>query len=402
MSLQEEIDKKKKNIFTDSYSMSVGELLSLYRDDEIDLHPEFQRFFRWTDRQKTWLIESLLVGIPIPPIFVYQRDNGVWDVIDGVQRLSAVFQFAGILVNESGERMLPLKLTKGDYLPSLEGKMWKNEDMDEEDRDGDRESEQYFSMSQRIALKRAKFDINIIRENKEDDARYQLFKRINMGGTPLSEQEIRNFLTVMINKEFFDFLQNLVPITDKLTEKERAIIDNFKICTDLPDHLFDKKYDMELLMCFFALRYADSKEILKYDKFSDFLTQKMMELAKSLPFDFEKEKDIFEKTFQCLSGSLGKDAFRKYDHSQEAFSGAFSPAAFDVIAIGIASNIEDWFDNTPEIHQKKLDALKSEIKSLWKNKEFQAAEQSEDTIGKVIQLVELGKKWFQNQKRKSE
>ena len=139
------------------------------------------------------MIESLLVGIPIPPIFVYQRNDGVWDEIDGVQRLSAVFEFVGILVKESGERMLPLKLTKGDYLPSLEGKMWKNEEMDEEDEDDDRESEQYFSMSQRIALKRAKFGINIIREGKEDDARYQLFKRINMGGTPLSEQEYRNY-----------------------------------------------------------------------------------------------------------------------------------------------------------------------------------------------------------------
>jgi len=52
MSLQEEIDKKQKNIFTDSYPMSVGEMLSLYQDDEIDLHPGFQRFFRWSDQQK--------------------------------------------------------------------------------------------------------------------------------------------------------------------------------------------------------------------------------------------------------------------------------------------------------------------------------------------------------------
>lgn len=387
MSLQEEIDRKRKNIFTESYSMSVGELISLYQDNEIDLHPEFQRFFRWTDQQKTRLIESLLVGIPIPPIFVYQRDDEIWDVIDGVQRLSTIFQFVGILVDESGKRVIPLKLTKGDYLPSLEGKMWKNED---EDEDNDRETQHYFSMSQRIALKRAKFDIKIIREAKADDARYQIFKRINEGGTPLSTQEIRNFLTVMINKNFFSSL------------KEMASIHNFKICTNLPDYLFEKQYDMELLMRFFALRHADTNEIRKHDKFSDFLTQKMMNLAKIHPFDLEKEKNIFEKTFQCLSGSLGKDSFKRYEHSQKKFSGSFSSAAFDVIAIGIASNIDDWFDDKPEKLQKKLDELISKIKSLWKNKEFQAAEQSEDTIEKVIQLVDFGKKWFRNQKRKSE
>ena len=48
--------------------MSIGEIMSLYEDRELDLHPEFQRFFRWTDLQKTRLIESILLGIPLPAI----------------------------------------------------------------------------------------------------------------------------------------------------------------------------------------------------------------------------------------------------------------------------------------------------------------------------------------------
>ncbi len=66
-------------------------LNNLYTDNELDLHPEFQRFFRWKPSQKSRFIESLLIGIPIPSIFVYQREDGVWDVIDGVQRLSTIF-----------------------------------------------------------------------------------------------------------------------------------------------------------------------------------------------------------------------------------------------------------------------------------------------------------------------
>ena len=90
--------------------MSIGELLNLYRDKELDIHPEFRRVFRWTDYQKTRLIESLLLGIPIPPIFACQRTDGVWDVVDGVQRLSTIFQFIGELRDEGNNLVEPLVL----------------------------------------------------------------------------------------------------------------------------------------------------------------------------------------------------------------------------------------------------------------------------------------------------
>ena len=93
MSLREEIQEKRKEIVVDAYAMSIGEIVNLYNDEELDVHPEFQRFFRWDDNQKTRLIESILLGIPIPPIFVSQKTNGKWDVIDGQQRLSTILQF---------------------------------------------------------------------------------------------------------------------------------------------------------------------------------------------------------------------------------------------------------------------------------------------------------------------
>ena len=57
--LQEEIDRQRQDIRSDGYSMSIGELVSLYESKEIEIHPEFQRFFRWSDYQKTSLIESI-------------------------------------------------------------------------------------------------------------------------------------------------------------------------------------------------------------------------------------------------------------------------------------------------------------------------------------------------------
>ena len=99
MALQDEIDQKRREIRTDGYAMSIGEWINLYEKGELDIHPEFQRFYRWSEIQKTNLIESILLGIPIPPIFVSQRKDGIWDVVDGVQRLSTIFQLLNGLIN---------------------------------------------------------------------------------------------------------------------------------------------------------------------------------------------------------------------------------------------------------------------------------------------------------------
>ncbi len=124
MALTDEVEEQRKLVHTDGYPMSIGELASIYKEEELDLHPEFQRLFRWSIGQRSRLIESLLLGIPVPSIFVYQRESGVWDVIDGWQRLSTIFEFMGILRDEKGEIYPPLKLTKTKYLPSLEQKAW--------------------------------------------------------------------------------------------------------------------------------------------------------------------------------------------------------------------------------------------------------------------------------------
>src|SRR5687768_9763163 len=116
MALDQEINQRAKEIHTDGYPMSIGELASLYRDSELDIHPEFQRIFRWSILQKSKLIESILLGIPIPSIFVSQREDGVWDVVDGLQRLSTIFEFMGILKDENGQIIPPNKLVGTEYL----------------------------------------------------------------------------------------------------------------------------------------------------------------------------------------------------------------------------------------------------------------------------------------------
>lgn len=183
MTLEDEISKEASQIRTDSYPMSVGELLNLYRDNELDVHPEFQRVFRWTPTQKTKLIESILLGIPMPPIFVAQQKNGVWDVVDGQQRLSTILQFVGVLKDENKAPVSPLVLEGTTFLPSLAGKSWGGEDP--------------FTRDQQLFIKRAKIDVNKPPENTtkggwyDSDRPTSLLPRLQTKAATYSRRRLR-------------------------------------------------------------------------------------------------------------------------------------------------------------------------------------------------------------------
>ena len=184
MTLIEEVALKSKEIYTDGYPMSIGEISSLYKDKELDIHPEFQRIFRWSILQKTKLIESILLGIPIPSIFVSQREDGVWDVVDGLQRLSTIFEFMGILRDENKELLPGSVLVATDYLPSLLGKKWDSENPDIE-----------LDNALKIEFKRVKIDIKIVKKQSDKNIKYEV-------STPPSTNYRSRFLSINCGSRF--------------------------------------------------------------------------------------------------------------------------------------------------------------------------------------------------------
>jgi Protein of unknown function DUF262 len=170
--LQSEIDQRRQEVWSDYYSMSIGEWISLYQQGEVKIYSEFQRLYHWSNYQKNAFIESILLGIPISPIFVCQRKDGIWDVVDGLQRLSTIYEFVGILKDKDGKQVPPFILQKTKYLPSLGGKIWKDEEHPEGSIKG-------FTPTQRLLIKRAKIDVNILLEQNEPSAKYELFQRLN-------------------------------------------------------------------------------------------------------------------------------------------------------------------------------------------------------------------------------
>ena len=315
MNLQEEIDKTSKEIYADSYPMSIGELMSLYKDDELDIHPEFQRVFRWSLLQKSKLIESILLGIPLPSIFVSQRDDGVWDVIDGVQRLSTIFEFIGIFKDENGKIFPPSRLLKTKYLPSLVDKVWESDD-----------ELNSLTNAQRINFKRSKINIQIIRKESDPNIKFELFQRLNSLGTSLSDQELRNCLLIMLNRDFYYWL------------KELSNYEPFLNSLCLTDRVLEEQYNIELALRFIIFKNVTTEEMenikgLTY--LGEFLTDKMIQYASSQDFDKGSEARTFKNTFDFINKTLGENAFKRYNTERNKFEGRFLLSSFEAVGIGI-------------------------------------------------------------------
>ncbi len=366
--LQSEIDQKRQEIRSDNYSTSIGEWISLYQQGEIEIHPEFQRFFRWSDYQKTKLIESILLGIPIPPIFVSQREDGIWDVVDGLQRLSTIYQFVGILKDEEGKLIPPLTLQKTEYLPSLEGKVWE----DKEHADG---SSKGFTPTQRLLIKRAKIDVNILLKESDPFAKYELFQRLNTGGSIATPQELRNCILVSLNPDFYRWIK-------KLSENE-----NFQACIALNDKSLEEQYDIEILCRFLVLRNIDENLLSKIPDVDSFFTEQIQEIANNPNFDKELEQAAFEKTFQVLSECMGSDSFKKYDVNKQKFSGGFMLAPFETIALGIGYNYSQYHLSAGELRNKIIE--------IWSNPDFTSAfGRGKDARARLPKLIPLGRRLF--------
>ena len=118
--LDYQIDETRNSLKTGRLDMSYGEIMSMYETEELIIAPAFQRLFRWSLEQKTKFIESILMGIPIPSIFVAETDHGRWEIVDGLQRISTILSFFGKLRAEK-EELNNWTLLEGDFISSLQG-----------------------------------------------------------------------------------------------------------------------------------------------------------------------------------------------------------------------------------------------------------------------------------------
>lgn len=312
-----ELTRQSNMLRTERLDVSFGEILNMYEHGEIIIDPAFQRLFRWDDEQKTRFIESLLLGIPIPPIFVAANSEGVWELVDGLQRISTFLSFVGVLrLGKQLDKKNKWALLSGTRVISLEGYTYET-----------------LPQKYRLALKRSVCRVEILKWDSSYDMRYELFSRLNTGGTPLTQQEIRNCIFRDISSTFNDFLHEL------------ANSDDFKRSVSLSLEQNECLFNEELVLRFFALLDSDEGSKIKTG-FAQYMTDYMKGALLDEHYDYEGHKKLFLRVFKVLV-KLGDKTFRQAN-------GAFATSLYDVITYGVADKIDEFEQMKPSIIQNLI------------------------------------------------
>ncbi len=330
--LEQQISDERARLSADRMDISFGELIHMYKAGELLIRPEYQRLFRWKGSQKTALIESILLGIPIPPVFVAEDMEGVWELVDGLQRVSTIISFFGdldeslltVCVEEPQEdnvnNVNKWELESGNLVEDLEGF------------NVDTLPKKYV-----INLKRAVCRVEILRGESNTAMKYELFKRLNSGGSTLTPQEIRNAIYRGIDPKI-----NI--LTEKLSKNE-----DFIKLVSLSGQKKQELYDQELVLRFVAfLGNAD-----KINANTEIFLDKFMETAvKDKEFDVGYYEELFVKVMRMLRYAGDSSMFRN-DRK------GFVPAYYEGITLGIAQNLEKY-EARPELILERIQALKED------------------------------------------
>ena len=269
-------DPDKINIFTKE--PTIEQLLRRINEEALDLAPDFQRHANiWKDDAKSRLIESILIRIPLPAFYIDATNEDKWLVVDGLQRLSALKQFM------SDKK---LKLCGLEYLINLEGKNY-----DEIGRRYQRRIEE------------TQVTVYLIGKGTPPEVKYNIFKRINTGGLPMSPQELRHALNPGKATKFLAKL---------------ALLPEFQQVTDISPLRKMRMDDREFILGFLAFTltsYQDYKNDTN-DNRNVFLSRALFK-ANNLQ---EEQLNIIEKNFKksmiAAFEIFGNWAFRKIYHNQ--------------------------------------------------------------------------------------
>ena len=329
LSLDEQIDSKRSDIRTDKLDMTFGEFANMYEREELVVAPAYQRLFRWTQAQKGRFIESILLGIPTPAIFVAETEHGVWELVDGLQRLSTVLEFFGVLRDADAVAVPPSRLAadEGASLPSLDGKCFED-----------------LTLRTRLSIRRAGCRVEVVKVGSGRRMKYDLFERLNTGGARLTDQEIRNCIFRAEAPDlmtFFDGLAQLEPLQTFL---------------GLSENQQKSLYDRGLVLRFFALK-NDINEF-KHDV-EPFITEYVHKVVDGeAAFDREVEASLFQRAIRAITGALGDESWRHVRDGKA--QGAFSVYVFEALTVAVARHIATFEPLSKEDRAARLNAVKTD------------------------------------------
>jgi Protein of unknown function DUF262 len=320
-SIEEKYREQMRQIVTQKIDLPVSALLGMLKD-QIKLNPEFQRRDRWTDAAQSRFIESLVMNVPVPPVFLGEDEYGHYVVLDGRQRLTAVKLFL--------ENLLKLEGLK--VWTELNQKTWAEMVQRKEDK----------------YLTRRFIPAVVILKESSSVVKYDVFDRLNTGGVQANPMEIRN---AIYRGSFTDTLHKLsrnttfcslwnIP-TDELT----AARDN---------KIYREMADLEIVLRFFALCDYESMDTKFVDYLGDFMKERNEKYKKQHNLAKEDTQRFGRATNSCRK-IFGDDAFRRA-------SGRRSIPLSDAVMVALSETDPDSI--TPEqaaaVRQAKINLLDDE------------------------------------------
>lgn len=258
---------------------SIYELYRKYKKQQLVLEVDFQRNTVWGPKQKCELIESILMGLPLPIFYFKQQNNSTYVVVDGKQRLSTLFEFLN-----NGFTLKSLKILK-----FLNGKKFK--DLTDELGIYQSQLEDYQVYS------------HVILPPTPDKILFDIFDRVNRGGTKLNKQEIRNAL-------YHGRGLKMITAVTKSEEFVKATRIEHKKDSRMKGSYLVTRF-LAFYLLFNGLLDKDGKQYEYTGDLDDLIEVTLTKLNQTL---FEELEQIGKFTIKCLEGAndiLGKGAFRK-------------------------------------------------------------------------------------------
>ena len=372
--INEKYEKGTSRVVTEMGSYKVAHIKTIFADSNYDLHPDYQRRITWNNAKRSKLIESLIINIPIPPVFLYEYDYDKYEIMDGLQCISTIIDFYN---DEFTLRGL-------EEWSELNGKKYSK--LPEKIKEGiDRRQIQYITLLKESATT----------DKRADTIKRLVFERLNTGGVKLLGQEIRNAifngpankvcvelskderfraLWGIPNPEEFDDDLDLDEIEDRIRKET-----NDKIVKKLEKHaLYKRMYDVELVLRFFAMRHLEEYNY----GLSAFLDDTLISMNQYTSEQLSQMSELFLKSIGNATELFGDYAFKIFDGENWSTP---SKMIYDPMMLALSS----FTINTDIIIDldKNVEKLKSFYEIHRQDELFDGKHQSKEDISKRLEAI---------------
>ncbi len=342
----EKIEGKNGDIKFETRKIKVGTLLKQYIEDKdikdsikrgvrsFNIRPNFQRYYVWNIKKATLLIESVLLGIPLPIVYLAEENDGELVVVDGQQRLQSIIYFINGRFGQTQKFKLDSRNLKTELSYDLSGKTFSE-----------------LSQEYKDAILDYELTISIIKKESKPSLRYEMFFRLNQGAMPLNDMEMR---VSQFQGPYLDFI------------KELSMDSVFKDLTSGVKEIRMK--NLELVLEFFAFYeiYGDFKKYKTPKKF--FLNIQMEKYKSGIDYDkMEKFTSIFRKTFRLINSIFVDHAFNQAKihrtTGEKYYSRVFNNFLYNIISMVFAEYINEalWFEKNSRLVRENCETFFMEI-----------------------------------------